>query len=122
MISDSVDQQLYNDTKLDQFGQVLKSAMLVYLSVELPIYTFYVCLTFYHRVPIIHNIVLIIFEFNWNIIVTVMSLNVMSPKRRAKKNLKYINYISLYNRHLVVNVADNARFKQNKGWSCKSVR
>ena len=36
MISDSVDQQLYNDTKLDQFGQVLKSAMLVYLSVELP--------------------------------------------------------------------------------------
>ena len=36
MISDSVDQQLYNDTKLDQFGQVLKSAMLVYLSMELP--------------------------------------------------------------------------------------
>ena len=36
MISDSVDQQLYNDTNLDQFGQVLKSAMLVYLSVELP--------------------------------------------------------------------------------------
>ena len=36
MISDSVDEQLYNDTKLDQFGQVLKSAMLVYLSVELP--------------------------------------------------------------------------------------
>ena len=28
----------WNDPKLDQFGQVLKSAMLVYLSVELPIW------------------------------------------------------------------------------------
>ena len=43
MISDSVDQQLYNDTKLDQFGQVLKSAMLVYLSVELPHYNYCLC-------------------------------------------------------------------------------
>ena len=54
------------------------------------LYTFCVCLTFYHKVPIMYIIVLIIFEFNLNIIVTVMSLNVMSPKRRAKKNLKYI--------------------------------
>ena len=53
MISDSIDQQLYNDTKLDQFRQVLKSAMLVYLSVELPISKFCVCSDLYGEYIII---------------------------------------------------------------------